>query len=223
MVLKTQFYIKKIHTKISRLIHKIKLWHIANKHERKYQNYLYLQLSRTLEKKRKVTGLRSTFLLDCIIRNISNNRDVKVLCIGCRDTSELNYFKNHGFLDVVGIDLYSETSEILVMDMHEMRFSDNSFDIIYSCHSLEHSYNVFQVANEIIRVSKSNAIIAIEVPVRYETRGADIVDLENLEGLHNLFQQNIKNKIFSEEQAPKTTRNDANNTIIRSVFAISKR
>ena len=43
---------------------------------------------------------------------------------------------------MVGIDLLADGSGILAMDMHQLTFPDQSFDAVFSCHSLEHAYDV---------------------------------------------------------------------------------
>jgi predicted SAM-dependent methyltransferase len=43
-------------------------------------------------------------------------------------------------------------------------FKDNSFDYIFTCHSLEHLHNLIGCMKEIKRVSKNGAIIDIRVP-----------------------------------------------------------
>ena len=50
------------------------------------------------------------------------------------------------------------------MDMHEMTFSDDSFDVVYASHSLEHSYDVERVVREIVRVARDGAVVGVEVP-----------------------------------------------------------
>ncbi len=108
-------------------------------------------------------------------------------------------FKKKGMTNVMGIDLFSESRDVLVMNMHEMTFQDDRFDIVYSAHSLEHSYGPNKVAREIIRVARPNALIAIEVPVHYEVRGADLFDLGDTETIHKLFGDNFVKALWSDD------------------------
>ena len=103
-----------------------------------------------------------------------------------------------------------------------MKFPDESFDIIYSCHSLEHSFVPQQVINEIIRVSKKNAMIAIEVPVAYKTGGADLIEFNDLDTLHGYFYPFLTDVLCSERESPDTHLNKGGNTIIRTIFQINK-
>jgi len=146
----------------------------------------------------------------------------KVLCIGCRNTSEINYFQSKGLHNVIGIDLFSENPRIHVMDMHKLTFADNSFDIIYSSHSLEHSYDIGQVAREIIRVAQNQTIIAIEVPVRYTTTEADRYDLKNIDGVMRLFLHYKTEILWSDDLEERTPNNHEGTPIVRVIFRIKK-
>ena len=214
--------LQQIRNRVFTLKHRSILWKLGVGQEQDYKAYLDIQFQRTLSKKHRQAGSRTSWLVDRILDFRESDAKARVLCIGCRNTYELEYFRKSGFRNVMGIDLYSENSDILVMDMHEMTFSDNCFDIIYSSHSLEHAYNPHKVAKEIIRIAKSEAIVAIEVPVKYETRGADRLDFENLDSLHALFSSSIHRVLWSEELPPCHARNEMELSIIRTIFSVNK-
>lgn len=189
---------------------------------KEYQKYLDVQLKRTLSKKTKSPNLRMYLLTEALLENTDISSDSHVLCIGCRNTYEVDLFKEKGFSEVKGIDLYSEDPNILVMDMHNMSFKDNSFDVVYSSHSFEHSYDPYKVVKEIVRILKPGGFVAIEVPVDYETGNSDLLDVGNSEELINLFTPHVKNVYFKEKRQPKTTRNQAGTSIVRVIFSINK-
>lgn len=58
--------------------------------------------------------------------------------------------------------------------MHDMTFEDNNIDVIFRCHSLEHARDYKKTVKEFTRVAKNDSIFLIEVPVNYETKGADL-------------------------------------------------
>lgn len=145
-----------------------------------------------------------------------------VLCLGPRSNFELEIFRKKGFFNVVGIDLFSESPDILVMDMHRITFPDNRFDIIYCCHALEHAYDAHKAVSEIIRVARDGALIAIEVPVQCGARGADLIHFRDLDNLYVVFRPYIEQMLWSEEQPPHSPRNDSGTSIIRTVFLIRK-
>jgi hypothetical protein len=63
-----------------------------------------------------------------------------VLCVGARDDSELDFFKEKGY-EADGIDLYS-TENIIECDMSKMHehsyLKDKKYDIVYSNEAMEH-------------------------------------------------------------------------------------
>ena len=183
-----------------------------------YQQYLHLQLKRTFLKRRTPLQARTRALVDRLAGQMEFN-GCRVLCIGCRNTAELDYFHTKGCNDVIGIDLHSQRADILVMDMHHMNFPDDHFDIIYSSHSLEHAQDPSQVIVEIIRVARSGALVAIEVPIEFEPRGADLVDFLSLNQLHSVFTPYLVKVLWSEQYHSTGTER---NTCIRTIFRIQK-
>lgn len=221
-------YFKKlrVHLQLSRdFKHYLRLWLTSLRQDSAYKQYLNTQLKRTLLKRYPEIQERTKYLVDHLIDIGSPGKDVTVLCIGCRNTAEIDYLKSKGFRHVTGIDLYSESPDILVMDMHRMTFPDNHFGVVYSSHSLEHSYDAQKVVSEILRVARSGALIVIEVPVRYEKTGAesaDLADFENLDNLYNLFGDVISTVLWSDEQPPRSPTNNSGTAIVRAIFTIQK-
>ncbi|MBD1835584.1 class I SAM-dependent methyltransferase [Cyanobacteria bacterium FACHB-472] len=186
-----------------------------------YEKYLNAQLRRSLGKKYNPLQMHAKLIVDKIaeLNELSQSR---VLCIGCRNTAEINYFRSKGAEKVVGIDLFSSSPDITIMDMHKMTFPDNHFDIIYSAHSLEHSYDVHKVVNEIIRVARPGAIVAVEVPVQYKISSTDLVDFGNLENLHAIFEPHISQVLWCEQQSALSPKNEQGTAIIRSIFQVNE-
>ena len=131
----------KTRIKLSVWRHHSRLQRGAWQSSKAYQKYLETQLIRTLSKKNVPLPEHSTLLINRIAKLIDLTK-CDVLCIGPRNRAEIDYLYHKGAKSVVGIDLYSEDKAILVMDMHQMTFPENYFDLIYSAHSLEHAYNV---------------------------------------------------------------------------------
>ena len=63
-----------------------------------------------------------------------------ILCVGARDDCEVDFFNERGY-ETIGIDLYN-TEKIIKCDMAKMHthpiLKDMRFDIVLSCHSMEH-------------------------------------------------------------------------------------
>lgn len=64
----------------------------------------------------------------------------------------------------VNIDIDEDSLADVVCDANNMPFEDNTFDYIYSNHSLEHFTDLFKIVNEMVRVSKNGATWEHTVP-----------------------------------------------------------
>lgn len=190
-----------------------------------YRYYLDLQLRRTYKKRNAPLQLHTRLLVDKTAEFVDLSQ-CDVLCIGCRNTAEIDYFHQKGAKSVTGIDLMSVRHDILVMDMHAMTFSDNQFDLVYSAHSLEHALDVQQAIHEILRVIRPGGVCVVEVPVQYKTISlskADITDYESLDSLHEAFAPHIHTVLFSEEQPTRSERNWHGTPIARTIFCVGAR
>jgi ubiquinone/menaquinone biosynthesis C-methylase UbiE len=108
------------------------------------------------------------------------------------------------------------------MDMHDMTFADDLFDVVYASHSLEHSYDVARVVGEIGRVARDGAVVGVEVPVRTQRSAADRVVFDGIEELRDLFGSQIAEEVLAEEQPPHTPTNDQGTDVARLVFRLRK-
>ena len=145
-----------------------------------------------------------------------------MLCVGCRNGLELDAFRERGLADVRGIDIFSQRPDIEVMDMHAMTFADDSFDVVYSSHSLEHSHDVDRVAAELVRVARADGVLAVEVPVRHKGSAADVVVFDGIDHLQRVFAAAVGELLVREEEPPHSERNDQGSDIARLVFRVAK-
>jgi SAM-dependent methyltransferase len=185
-----------------------------------YRDYLAVQLRRTLSKRETDPGVGAVTLINSVATEQADGG--AVLCVGCRNTLELDRFRARGFDDVVGIDVFSQHEDIKVMDMHEMTFPDDSFDVVYASHALEHSYDVDRVVEEIVRVARDGAVVGVEVPVRAKASDADRVVFSGLHELRSHFSRHIRDELLAEEQPPRSETNDQGTEIARLVFSVRK-
>ena len=185
-----------------------------------YREYLAVQLRRTLSKRETDPGIGAVTLINSVAGAQPGGE--KVLCVGCRNALELDRFRARGFPDVIGIDVFSQRDDILAMDMHEMTFRDDSFDIVYCSHALEHSYDVERVAGEMVRVARDAAVIGLEVPVRVQASAADRVVFSGLDELRAPFRPHIREEVLAEEQPAHSPTNEQGTEIARLVFRVQK-
>jgi ubiquinone/menaquinone biosynthesis C-methylase UbiE len=122
--------------------------------------------------------------------------------------------------EVLGIDLQSENQDILIMDMHAMTFPSESFDLVYSSHSLEHAHDPQQAVKEFLRVVRPGGVIAVEVPVDYDKENptSDLYDFETLDNLLRLFNDYIARVLWQETDRPL----DAGNDVLRVIMQVKK-
>jgi SAM-dependent methyltransferase len=199
----------------------LRLRRLGGNRPAEYREYLQTQLLVTLLQRTKNPGIGSRVLIDRIVQE-GPGREASILCIGCRNGIELDEFRARGFENVVGIDLFSQRDDIRVMDMHELTFADDSFDVIYASHSLEHSYEVDKVVSEIARVATDGALVAVEVPVHGRPTDADLVVFSGVDTLRKMFHPYISEELSVEEQPGRTSRNDRVSGVARLVFRLQK-
>ena len=90
---------------------------------------------------------------------LSNSNYKSVLDIGCRDKILKNFILKEAKYQ--GID-YKDSNEILGHNLeYGIPFEDNSFDIVFALDVLEHVENIHFLFDEILRVTKLEAIVAL--------------------------------------------------------------
>jgi len=111
--------------------------------------------SKQLTQKRKKLRLGDIKLIKNLFPNAIN-----VLCIGCRDDSEVQDFIDNGF-NAIGIDISNNTKLIKNIDAHELNKHFNNIDVVYASHSLEHMYNPNIVMSHIKNITKQGILILL--------------------------------------------------------------
>ncbi len=97
------------------------------------------------------------------IKNLCTANNNRVLCIGARDDSEVQTFKNAGYY-VSAIDVCIETELIMKRDVAELNpLEFGTFDIIYCSHVLEHVVDPEKTLKAIRSVARN--IIFIILPI----------------------------------------------------------
>jgi SAM-dependent methyltransferase len=165
-----------------------------------YEAYLLAQVTRSRRMQLHLASGRIAYLVRRLMEHDqrgSSNRSV--LCVGCRNTHELHALEDAGFEQVIGIDLFRSDDAIVQMDMHRMTFPDKHFDVIFSCHSLEHAYDPAAVLQEFARVVRDDGVCVIEVPIRYKISATDLHDFGSLQGLQKACGFFTSRVLFAEE------------------------
>jgi SAM-dependent methyltransferase len=185
-----------------------------------YREYLDVQHRRTLSKRANDPGAGARLLVRRVVELGGLSPTSSVLCVGCRNTVELDLFKDAGVRDVIGIDLVSQSPEIVVMDMHDMTFPDDRFDAVYASHALEHAYDVPTVVSEIARVGRPGALVGIEVPLGEGRSDADRIAFHGLDELRDAVTPIAGSELWADEQPASTPTNSQGTPVARIVFSL---
>ena len=105
-----------------------------------------------------------------------NGKGKKVLEIGPGDDIEFkNYWESLGY-EYMSVDCNSkyESKYCKRGNMENLPFSNNEFDIVFSCHSFEHTEAPTQALKEMRRVSKKYVIVFTPYPCEHQILKADI-------------------------------------------------
>ena len=119
--------------------------------------------------------------------------------------------------NITGIDLFSYSPLIQVMDMHDLKFNDNQFDIVYSSFVLRYSNDIWRACAEAVRVTKDSGLIAIGTSFG---RSSDLVGTDLNGGIKEIlgyFGDHVKH-IYWQEEFPFSHEDN----IATVIFSISK-
>lgn len=128
---------------------------------------------------------------------------LNVLIVGCRSEDDIFWMRSYGFSKTIGFDLFSYSSYILVGDIHNTSFEDNSFDVVLLGWMISYSKDPACVVNECRRILKTEGLLGIGLdhnpnqdiegirPPRVNTLNSstDIIDL---------LDSNMKHKVVFE-------------------------
>jgi SAM-dependent methyltransferase len=98
-----------------------------------------------------------------VLRSIGSvSRHSRILVIGPRNEAEILLLSLYGFRlkNITGIDLLTYSPKILQMDMHDLRFPDSAFDVVYSLYTLPYAYDLRRACAEIVRVLRNGGVLA---------------------------------------------------------------
>ena len=124
----------------------------------------------------------------------------KVLEIGCGDGFSLDWLRKLKF-DCYGVDINPEKIEtarqhghnnVYCIDAIDLPFEDNSFDVVYSRHTLEHILKPEPMLQEIHRVLNSlgrfSLIVPIVLPGRVNFNKKHVIAVSNKEYVAELLE-----------------------------------
>lgn len=97
------------------------------------------------------------------LASVTDLKEKRILCIGSKNNYEINLLISKGASrDLIkAIDLYSNIPGIEIMDFHDIKFAEESFDIIFWAGSFAYAKDLQLAANQAIKVVKKPGIIAL--------------------------------------------------------------
>jgi len=162
-----------------------------------YSEYLGHQKTKTLDPIRRRKWLAEEWNLklktfrNCFIKTFGENLFGK-RCLGicARTGQEIQAFRDLG-ADAIGIDIVPCEPLVIEGDMHNIPFSDNSFDIVFS-NSIDHSLYPEEFAKEVRRVLKPNGLVLLhlilhQIPYNQRKQDYNICDVDDSKSMIKLF------------------------------------
>ncbi len=155
---------------------------------------------------------RLTFRRHFLLATPSLSPDAKIVCAAARDGTEVEVWRDMGFANTIGFDLYPgpDNRFVIVGDFHKMPFETGSVDLLY-CNSLDHALDLDKFFNEASRVLKSGGLALI-----------DLTDLESGVGPWEATEwtcaQDVLDIALKQFSAIVSTRQDGNwkSTLLRN-------
>lgn len=98
--------------------------------------------------------------------------DGKIVCAAARDGTEVEVWRDMGFREAIGFDLFPgpDNPFVITGDFHNMPFEDGTLDLLY-CNSLDHSLDLDKFFQEAFRVLKPGALALIDLADQEEGAG----------------------------------------------------
>tara|TARA_R110000744_G_scaffold39158_2_gene89201 strand:+ start:4270 stop:4881 length:612 start_codon:yes stop_codon:yes gene_type:complete len=145
-----------------------------------YQDYYDAQNGRS--------GMKASQIDIKLINDIFNleteDKDIHILDIGCRDATAVDFFYKQGFKHIYGFDIGERAKEtwyntydsgfvdehLAVADVHEGIPFDKKFQLILSSHVIEHLYDAPKALNHMYDHLVDGGFLHTQVPIQPEER-----------------------------------------------------
>jgi len=175
---------------------------------------------------RPILLLNPLLAVDKVRHSVSS---CKILSIGPRTEYEILLMLSYGFslANITALDLFTYSPWIETGDMHDMKYLDNAFDVVFLGDVFPYSTNIPKLAEEIIRVCKPGGCVAIStdyvppsersVP-RQLSRPPNWVWFERSQQLLDYFSGHVDNVFFRQDGQLL----DSAQSNVRVVFDIKK-
>jgi SAM-dependent methyltransferase len=184
----------------------------------KDQKFLKLQISRFFEHLGLDNSLTHTkYLLPLIVDLSGIDEKSRILIIGPCNNKELNAFVKFGFQNFDAIDLVSTDFRIKVMDMHNLNFQDEMFDVVYSTNVIHCTKDPKSLGRELYRVTKKGGylVLGVTVELSYDDP-IYFTDYKTSEGIISILPNNVK-LLYDKSVEPQCEENPHGNKFIKII------
>lgn len=169
-------------------------WRVKNFEN--YQNYISFQKEKTLDQERRQKWLNDEWdtkvdffnnIFKNIFKEINLKNDVKCLCIGARTGQEVYALQNLGY-SAIGIDIVECKPLVEEGDMHNLKYSNSSFDFIF-CNILDHSLYPEKSISEMERVLKKDGFSFLQITVGEATDKYGVTEIQSDKAITKLLKK----------------------------------
>ncbi len=146
---------------------------------------------------------------------IPQNKKFKVLHFA-PETILTNLFKSYKNIEYLSADIDSRKA-MIKEDITNTSFLDNSFDIIFCSHVLEHIQDDKKAMKELHRILKPNGFAILQVPIKDKFKGKKID--QTFED-SSIIDPQEREKIFGQKDHVRVYGRDYKNRLINSGFKV---
>lgn len=178
--------------------YKSSIWCIKNFDS--YEDYLSLQVTKTLDPERrerwltdewepKVTIFRDYFkqeLDKSIFSDAENYPLKKALCIGARTGQEVQALIDLG-VDAIGVDIVPNEPLVQEGDLHDLPFQDATFNLVFS-NVFDHALYPDRMVAEMERVCDDSGLMLLHLQIGMSTDFYGVTEIRDIEAVSNLFK-----------------------------------
>ena len=183
------------------------------------ETFLELQINRFFDHIVLDNSLTHTkYILPLISNLIGINKDSKILLVGPCNYKELDAFENLGYHNYDAVDLVSVDPRISVMDMHNLSYKEESFDLVYATNVIHCTENPKSLGESLYRVLKPGGYLVLGVTIDLDPNDPVYVkDYKSIDGILEIMPNKVK-VIYDKVVDPQSEENPHSNRFLKCIL-----